>query len=67
VSNDSDRNGIEVGEVVHLLKGLQQDQQAQPRGLPLRVSSPPLQFFGVRRIGRPAIPPSKRPWESVSP
>lgn len=42
VINDSDRNGIEVGEMVHLLKNLQQDQQAQARGLPPRVSSPPL-------------------------
>lgn len=64
VINDSDRNGIEVGEVVHLMKNLQQDEQAQARGLPPRVSSPPLEFFDVRRIAG-AIPPSKRPWESA--
>lgn len=43
-------NGIDEGQVVHLLKDLQQHQQCQSRGLPTRVAVHLLKIFNVRRV-----------------
>ncbi len=52
VLDDNGGNGVNEGKVVHLLKDLQQNQQAQSRGLATRVAAHPLKLFDVRRIER---------------